>query len=56
MPKYHQGFTPKEHREMIDRERQRREDFRRHIIEVVVLIVGAGLFTLLGAWIASGNR
>jgi len=52
--KWQQGFTPKEHREMVDRERQRKEDRKWHLIELIVLIIGAGLFTLLGAWIGRG--
>lgn len=58
--KWRQGSTPKEHREMMDRqewsnwqEKQRNDDKRWRIIELVVLVIGAGLFTLLGAWIAS---
>jgi hypothetical protein len=64
-----QGFTPKEHREMIDREawrtwredreeadrvwQQKRDerDWKWRIFELVVLVLSAGLFTLLGAWI-----
>jgi len=56
--KWQRGFTPKEHREMMDREewrkwqeKQRRDDFKWRIFELVVLVIGAGLFTLLGAWI-----
>ena len=59
--KWKQGFTPKEHREMLDREewrdwqeKQRKWDKQWHIIELVVLVVMAGLFTLLGAFIARG--
>ena len=50
--KWERGFTPKEHREMIDREWERKNDKKWHIIELVVLVIGAGLFTLLGAYIA----
>ena len=57
--KWERGFTPKEHREMMDREQmlkwqreERRSDIHWRIIELIVLVVGAGLFTLLGAWIA----
>lgn len=57
--KWERGFTPKEHREMMDREqmlewqrKERRSDIHWRIIELIVLVVGAGLFTLLGAWIA----
>lgn len=55
---WQQGFTPKEHREMIDRKKmiqwqaeQKKQDRKWRIIEVVVLIIGAGLFTLLGVFI-----
>jgi hypothetical protein len=37
---------------MIDREWERKNDKKWHIIELVVLVIGAGLFTLLGAYIA----
>ncbi len=57
-----QGSTPKEHQEMMDREeqrkwqeRQRRDDFKWRILELIVLVVSAGLFTLLGAWIQRGS-
>jgi len=57
--KWQQGFTPKEHREMMDRERfeerlreDKKSDRRWRIIELFCLLVGSGLFTLLGAWIA----
>ena len=60
--KWRQGFTPKEHREMIDREgMQKREEERRrndrkwHWVELIAIIMGTGLFTLLGAWIAKGQ-
>jgi len=36
---YQQGFTPKEHREMIDRERQRASDKRWHLLEIVVIAI-----------------
>jgi hypothetical protein len=56
-----QGFTPKEHREMMDRKEmlqwqteQKKQDRRWRIIEVVILIIGAGLFALLGALIQRG--
>ncbi len=56
---WHQGSTPKEHQEMIDRnfmikiEEKRRENDRKwHWIELAAIILGTGLFTLLGAWIA----
>jgi hypothetical protein len=57
--KYQQGFTPKEHREMMDRktmlemeEKRKQDDRKWHWIELAILVVGAGLFTLLGAWLA----
>jgi hypothetical protein len=61
-----QGFTPKEHREMLDRkewkewqERQRREDKKWRIIELIVLAIiatiVAGGFTILGAFIERGS-
>ncbi len=60
--KWQRGFTPKEHREMIDRdewrkwqEDQRSSDKKWRLIELVFLVVGAGLFTLLGAWIQRGS-
>jgi hypothetical protein len=59
--KWQQGFTPKEHREMMDRERRdrleaeiRKNDRKWHWIELAAIILGTGLFTLLGAWIATG--
>jgi len=63
--KWQQGFTPKEHREMIDRQKlleyqsqQRKEDKHWRIIELIVLggiaTLVAGGFTLLGAWISRG--
>ncbi len=64
--KWQQGFTPKEHREMLDRAKwlewqteQRKSDRRWRIIELVVLgIVAAliaGAFTILGAFIERGS-
>ena len=60
--KYQQGFTPKEHREMMDRkfmieleESRRKNDKKWHWIELGAIILGSGLFTLLGAWIANGH-
>ncbi len=64
--KYQQGFTPKEHREMIDWERmskleekRRKEDKRFRIIELIVLgviaVIVAGGFTVLGAYIERGS-
>ncbi len=60
------GFTPKEHREMLDRkefriwqERQRKEDKRWRVIELVVIgvitVAIAGGFTILGAFIERGS-
>jgi len=78
---WQQGFTPKEHREMVDRlklqewqerqqqvERDWQSDRRRkdeawrsgerkwRWVELVILIVGAGLFTLLGAYIQRNDN
>ncbi len=57
---YQQGFTPKEHREMMDRkflieleDNRRKNDRKWHWIELIAIIMGTGLFTLLGAWIAN---
>lgn len=63
---WQQGFTPKEHREMLDRQelrdyqyRQRKEDKRWRIIELVVIgfiaVLVAGGFTILGAFIERGS-
>ncbi len=49
--KWQQGFAPKEHREMIDRQWERKW----RIIMGIIFIVLAGLFTLLGAYIANLN-
>ncbi len=60
------GSTPKEHKEMLDRrewvkwqEKQRREDKRWRIIELIVLgiiaVIIAGAFTILGAFIERGS-
>jgi hypothetical protein len=60
------GFTPKEHYEMLDRERwqkwqqdQRRSDRHWRIVELIVLglvaILIAGGFTVLGAFIGRGS-
>ena len=46
---WHPGFTPKEHREMLDRQGERKW----RIIERVIFVILAGLFTLLGAYIAN---
>ncbi len=58
--KWQQGFAPKEIREMMDREKflelqakQRRDDKIWRIIEIIILVFGAGLFTVLGAWLKS---
>jgi hypothetical protein len=60
--KWQWGFTPKEHREMMDRqflmemeEKRRKSDRKWHWIELIAIILGTGLFTLLGAWIATGH-
>lgn len=60
--KWQQGFSPKEHREMQDRqlmieleEKRRNNDRKWHWIELIAIILGTGLFTLLGAWIARMN-
>jgi hypothetical protein len=37
--KWERGFTPKEHREMRDRERQRASDKRWHLLEIVVIAI-----------------
>ncbi len=63
---WQQGFTPKEHYEMLDRQRwqdwqekQRRSDKRWRIIELIVLgfivTIIAGGFTVLGAFIGRGS-
>ena len=63
---WHQGFSPKEHREMLDRqflfdaeERRRKEDKAWRRTELVVLgviaVVVAGGFTILGAFIQRGS-
>ena len=63
---WQQGFTPKEHREMLDRkefrdwqEKQRRSDIKWRIIEIVILgfvvTLMAGAFTVLGAFIERGT-
>lgn len=45
--KWQQGFTPKEHREMIDRDKMHKW----HIIELVILIVGNLLAAGFGAFV-----
>ena len=59
---WQQGFTPKEHREILDRkimmemeENRRKNDRKWHWIELIAIIIGTGFFTLLGAWIARMN-
>lgn len=47
--KWQQGFTPKEHREMVDRERQRKEDRKWHFRELGLIIFGNILAACLGA-------
>ena len=61
--KWQQGASPKEHREMIDREKllefqenRRRNDRKWHWIELIAIVIGTGLFTLLGAWIATSGK
>jgi len=60
---WHQGYTPKEHQEMIDRERRdkfeadiRNSNKRWHIAEIILIIFLTGLFTLLGAFISRGGN
>jgi hypothetical protein len=60
--KWRQGFTPKEHLEMLDRElrmqmdeRREKEERRWHIVEIILIVVLSGLFTLLGAFIGRGG-
>lgn len=64
---WHQGYTPKEHREMLDRQewrdwqaKQRKEDKRWRMIELIVFgiisVLVAGGFTLLGAFISRGGH
>jgi hypothetical protein len=57
--KWQQGFTPKEHREMMDRERMQKWQMEREEAdrkwrskEQWQLVIVAGIFTLLGAIIA----
>ena len=59
---WRQGFTPKEHQEMLDRElmmkrdeARRKEEKRWHIVEIILIVVLSGLFTLLGAFIGRGG-
>jgi hypothetical protein len=56
--KWQQGFSPKEHREMMDRERllkyqenQRKEDRKWQNTQQVRLAIIAGIFTIIGALI-----
>lgn len=60
---WHQGSAPKEHQEMIDRERRdkfeadiRKNDKRWHIAEIILIVVLSGFFTLLGAFISQGGH
>ena len=48
---WHQGFTPKEHWEMLDRQWERKW----RIITGTIFVILAGSFTLLGAFIANLN-
>ena len=57
-----QGLSPKEHQDILDREERngfeevkRRNDRKWHWIELAAIVLGTGLFTLLGAWIARLN-
>ena len=43
------GFTPKEHREMLERQRQREEDRKARRLDVWTLATIAGVFTIIGA-------
>ncbi len=59
---WQQGFTPKEHREMLDRqewrdwqERQRKADRRWRIIEIGIMVIMTGGFIVLGALIGRGS-
>jgi hypothetical protein len=54
--RWRQGFTPKEHQEMIDQQElkrwqveQRREDRKWQVVWGVILVLVAGAFTILGA-------
>ena len=56
------GFTPKEHREMMDRqewrdwqERQRKDDRGWRIKEIAILVLMTGGFIVLGALIGRGS-
>ena len=60
--KWRQGFTPKEHQEMLDREirirldeKCRVDERRWHIGEIILIVVLSGLFILLGAFISRGG-
>lgn len=60
--KWRQGFTPKEHQDMLDRElrikldeKRRTEERRWHIVEIILIVVLSGLFILLGAFISRGG-
>jgi len=45
--KYQQGFTPKEHKEMVDREREKRW----HLIELSIIIFGNIIAGCVGAYL-----
>lgn len=53
--KWQQGFTPKEHREMMDREREKRF----HIIEIILILIVTLIASIgsaiVGALIANGK-
>jgi hypothetical protein len=59
--KYYQGFTPKEHREMLDKqwqldqeERRRISDRNWHITEAVILALVGAIIALVSAFISRG--
>ena len=60
--KWHQGFTPKEHREMLDRtewrnwqEEQRRKDKRWRLIELLAFIITGAVVAIVAALIERGT-
>ncbi len=52
---WQQGFTPKEHREMIDRKWEKRQNTIFRIIEIVVIAGITILAVFVGAWITRSN-
>jgi hypothetical protein len=52
--KWQQGFTPKEHREMIDQERERRWHFIELIVFVIITLIAGIGSAIIGALIARG--